>query len=166
MIRFFFMTFMIFGSLYSHEGHEVTSTTGQRSLAELFGMLHLVFLHFPIALIVMTALAEFLFAWDKRPFFNDAAKFMLISAAALSVPTVIFGLIFRFSATYTGYIEELMDLHMGFGIATCFLAIGTAFLRERFGANALYYSALFILFWIVNATAFIGGEVSFGPVIL
>jgi len=47
------------------------------------GSYHFIFLHFPIALITVTLLAEWLFIYDPKPLFSNAARFMLASAALL-----------------------------------------------------------------------------------
>ena len=51
------------------------------------GSFHFIFLHFPIALITMTAISELLFTWFQRPIFDYTSRFMLIAAAVFSVPT-------------------------------------------------------------------------------
>jgi len=130
---------------------------------EWIGGFHLVINHFPIALLNMTALAELLYAWYRRPLFSDAARFMLVSGAILAVPTAILGVIYSYSGTYEGIFAALLRLHMWFGIATAILALVTAYLRESQGTTTLYYTALVFLFLIVNFTGMLGGNLVFGP---
>lgn len=88
---------------------------------------------------------------------------MLISGAIFAVPTALFGLIFSYTATYTGLLADFVWWHMWAGITTAVFAIIVAFLRERYGISKLYYSCLFLLFLLINITGFLGGGMTFGP---
>ena len=134
-----------------------------QSWMEWFGSFHLIIIHFPIALLSMTALAELLYAWYPRPIFNDASRFMLISGAILVVPTAILGLIYSWTGNYEGIFAELVQWHMWFGIATVIFAMIAAYLRESQGTSKAYYLSLLILFLLVNITGMFGGDIAFGP---
>lgn len=173
-----------FTILYSHEGHKeiekkeaiqentpsiqdqspITQFEGRpQSWTQWIGSFHFIFLHFPIALIAMTAISEFLFAWSSRPIFDYAARFMLISAAILAIPTALLGLIYSYTSTYTGLLADFVWWHMWTGISTAIFAIIVASLRERYGTTKLYYACLVLLFLLVNITGFLGGGMTFGP---
>ncbi len=156
-----FISLLLFSAmLYGHEGHEHMESL---EWLKWTGAFHLLFLHFPIALITMTAIAELLSLWRHSPQLDAAARFMLLSAAVLSIPTVLLGLLYRYTATYNGLLEELIDWHMGFGIATALFALLVLFIREYYGMTKAYGFSLFILFLLVSITGFIGGYVTFGP---
>lgn len=172
-----------FTFLYCHEGHkhQEANTTEHKNttpasdespvnqvdgttltLMKSIGSYHFIFLHFPIALISMTAISELLFTWSQKPIFDDASRFMLISAAVFSVPTALLGLTYSFTAAYSGLLADLIFWHMWLGITTAALAIFTASLREFLGRSKLYYISLTLLFLLVNITAFFGGKMTFG----
>lgn len=102
-----------FGCLFAHEEHQkdfmpvqesiIPSADGEptikqfggrpESWAQWVGGFHFIFLHFPIALIAMTAISELLLICYRRPIFDYAVRFMLIATAILAAPTALFGLI-------------------------------------------------------------------------
>lgn len=170
--------------LFGHEGHkemdenksikESVRTTESPPASEQYkgrpqswiqwiGSFHFIFLHFPIALIVMTAISELLFAWHSNPIFDYSSRFMLIAAAILAVPTALLGLTYSYTASYNGLLADFVWWHMWFGFATAILAIFVAFIRERWGISKLYYTCLVLLFLLVNITGFLGGGMTFGP---
>ena len=128
-----------------------------KNYIEWIGNFHFVFLHFPIALIIMTGFAELFFAYTGKVFYSHAARFMLIAAAIFAIPTALSGLALGWDAT------ETSDLywHRILGIFTALFALFTLFLREK-GFKRSYKLALLILFISVNITASIGGEMTFG----
>lgn len=168
------MLLMITNLAFGHEGHhreiaEVSSPSTQlfsttpSFFIKWVGSFHPVFLHFPIALIIMTVIAEVLLAWHGQIMFAHASRFMLIAAAVTSVPTVLFGLALGVYAEYGGVLENFFWWHRFLGIFTALMAIFTACLKEYSWLNKrFYYSSLGILFVCVNATSFLGGALTFG----
>lgn len=131
------------------------------------GRLHLLFLHFPIALIIMTVVAEWLWIWFANPVFNHAARFMIVAAAAFAIPTALLGLAFGYSQNYEGIALDLYAWHRYFGFLTAGLAVIAAILRERHVKEystslASYYICLFFLFLSVSLTGALGGSLTFG----
>lgn len=173
--------------LYSHEGHKemekdepmtesmqpidgqpsqpTVKQFGGRPLTwmQWIGGFHFIFLHFPIALIAMTAISEVLFAWWQKPIFDYASRFMLIAAAIFAVPTALLGLIYSYTSSYSGLLADFIWWHMWAGISTTVFAIFVAFLGERSGRSKIYYISLFLLFLLVNITGYLGGGMTFGP---
>lgn len=175
---------LCFAVLFGHEEHKsmeesktpqesITPSSGQPTVkhfggrpltwTQWVGSFHFIFLHFPLALIAMTAISEFLFTWFQRPIFDYAARFMLIAAAVFSVPTALLGLTYSYTASYSGILADFIWWHMWFGIATAVFAIIVAFLRERLGRSKFYFTSLFLLFLLVNITGYLGGGMTFGP---
>lgn len=178
------LSMLCFTVLFGHEGHKSMeeSKTPQESITrsssqptvehfggrpltwmQWVGSFHFIFLHFPIALIAMTAISELLFAWFQRPIFDYASRFMLIAAAVFSVPTALLGLTYSYTASYNGILADFIWWHMWFGIATAVFAIIVAFLRKRLGRSKFYFTSLFLLFLLVNVTGYLGGGMTFGP---
>ncbi len=131
------------------------------------GRFHLILLHFPIALIIMTVVAEWLWIWFRNPIFEHAARFMILAAAILAPPTALLGLAFGYGQTYEGLSLDLYIWHRYFGLVTAGLAIIAAILRERYARQntpslVSYYLCLFLLFISVSLTGAFGGGLSFG----
>jgi uncharacterized membrane protein len=182
--------FLIFSTmLFSHEGHHhesenqtseqqamVPTDYPQKEIGNEFdvniihrlGTFHPILLHFPIALIVMTAVSELLFCWYSSSLFEQASRFMIIAAAITAIPTALSGLAFGYNAHYEGIFFTLFWWHRLFGIFTVLLTIVASVLRElylRKQRNTLraYYLCLFIAFISVNLTGYLGGGMTFGP---
>ena len=159
------MRFLPF-QLLGHEGHSIDNG-GIVDLILKLGGLHLIFLHFPIALITMTVLAEILFKWYGTPLYENAAKFMLVSAAVLTPLTALLGFALGFGQFYEGAMNDIYSWHRYFGIVTTILVLWAARLRENYLAGKAlnlrsYYICLFSLFIALNLTGLLGGALAFG----
>lgn len=166
-MRLFLLLLSFVSVVLGHEGHIallVDEEIGRSaSWLQWIGSFHFIFLHFPIALIVLTAVAELFYSFSKRAIYDYSARFMLIAAAILTLPTAILGLIYSLTGTYTGQMETLLTWHKWFGITAALLAIVTAYVREREGRTKLYLVLIALLFLLVCATAYFGGAMTFGP---
>ena len=149
----------------SSEPQSIVEHSGGRpqSWIQWVGGFHLIFLHFPIALIAMTGVSELLFIWRRRPIYDSASRFMIIAAAVLAIPTALLGLVYSYTATYSGLLADFIWWHMWLGISTGIFSIFVVFLRERKGIGKFYYVCLFLLFLLVNVTGYLGGGMTFGP---
>jgi uncharacterized membrane protein len=134
-----------------------------QSFAQWLGGFHFIILHFPIALINMTAFAEVLYSRYKKPIYDYSATFMIVTAAILALPTAIFGNIYSTTGVYEGLLADFLQWHMIFGISTAILAIFVAYLKIQKEQSRLYYASLLLLFLIVNITGMLGGGMTFGP---
>lgn len=170
--------------IQGHEGHSLgVEMLSERTSADPFsvgkntselaswltsiGRFHLLFLHFPIALTVMTVVAELLWIWFANPLFTQAARFMLFAAAIFAPPTVLLGWALGSGQHYEGVQLDLYVWHRYFGILTAVLAVSAAVLRERYvqqkSASVIgYYVCLFFLFLSVSLTGAFGGSLAFG----
>lgn len=164
---FVFLTFLIYCSLSGHEGHHESSILLSAEAFEIsswmqsIGRLHLILLHFPIALIGMTVVAEILLGLSKKPIYDFAARFMLLSAALLVFPTLFCGYLLRYSTTYQEPLATYIWWHMIFGTASAFFTPYVAYLRESQGISRPYFLSLALLFILVNVTGLFGGWVAF-----
>ena len=153
---------------FSHEGHQEEAAQVQveevtvDKIIKWVGNFHPILLHFPIALITMAAVSELLFFWNGNPLFDQASRFMILSAAVTVIPTVLTGLAYGYNAQYEGVMASYFWWHRFFGIFTALLAIITAVIREFPSTRAAYYLCLFLLFISVNVTGFLGGSLTFG----
>lgn len=166
----FFIFFIL--SLAAHEGHEAiqgeeAASGGWISLVLWLGRLHLVFLHFPIALIIMTAISEILFVWYANPLFDHASRFMIVAAAVWAPITALFGFALGFGQFYEGWMNDIYAWHRYFGVVTTILVWWAATLREQYvrqktSSLRSYYICLFFLVVCVNLTGLLGGTLAFG----
>jgi uncharacterized membrane protein len=131
-----------------------------------FGQFHFFAVHFPIALVMMTFLAELCFLWTKKGIYEQAARFMIIAAAVAAIPTALFGLALASQSNYTGRMETLFWWHQFFGIATVVSTIIAAFFSEekaKRNQKFLYFVFLVLAFVATSGAGFLGGELAFGP---
>ncbi len=179
LLILFLMSLICFSTLPSHEGHKETnkekidvySETSQppsdeaagrpQNWMQWIGTFHFVFLHFPIALISMAFVSELFYIWLLNPIFNYTTKFMLIAGAILSIPTALLGLTYSYTVNYNGPLVDFLWWHMWGGLTTAALSILTAILIMN-RRSKIYYTCLFLLVIVVNLTAFLGGEMTFG----
>jgi uncharacterized membrane protein len=171
MIKWIFLFIMCLCTfLQAHEGHSSLLMESELSLAILLagiGRFHLLFLHFPIALIVMTVAAESLWIWFANPLFRQAARFMIVAAAIFAPITALLGLAFGYGQHYEGISLDLYVWHRYFGLMTAGLAILAAILKERHvreysSSSISYYVSLFFLFLSLSLTGAFGGSLTFG----
>lgn len=126
-----------------------------------FGHYHYIFVHFPIALIVMAFIAELIFSWRKNPEYNAIINFLLISAAIFLIPTVFSGLSLEESGAVTEDTEPLLEWHKIFAYATLSLTIITIIARNFLKHRPLYLLSLILLLVAVIVTAHLGGLMAF-----
>lgn len=153
-------------SAYAHDGHhELGETVGE--WIRWFGVFHLIFLHFPIALIVMTCVSELFYFYKKLPFFEHASQFMLLGAAIFAVPTVLFGFALSYGVSYEEPMKSVLWWHQLIGSAILGLLGIALVLRAQYQQNKRnslrpYYICLALLFVLVNVTGYLGGLLAFG----
>ena len=159
-----------FSQLQVHEHSEHLSRDAQfggyEKWIKWIGNFHPIVLHFPIALIVMTVIAEILSLKSRSPIFKQAARFMIIAAAITALPTALFGLAYGYGASYEGTLIFVFWWHRFLGISTAVLAIITVVfkelhIRDKMGGRA-YAISLAFLFIFVTVTGYLGGEMTFG----
>jgi uncharacterized membrane protein len=133
------------------------------ALIEKLGALHPALVHFPVALVLTAAVAEWLYATRKSQFFGDAARFMIAAAAWVSIPAAVAGFAASSGRTFPPELQGAFTLHRIVGITTPVLAILTAGLCEgtrRSGQvweQALYRVFLALAVASTVAAGFYGG---------
>jgi len=130
-----------------------------------FGELHPALVHFPIALIVVAALAEALYMIRKQQWFGDAARFMVAAAAWATVPTVAAGFAEATGKEFSGEIARAFSIHWVVAVAVAvlaFLAYGLGEGARRSGQvweQGLYRLILLLTAVGVAIAAYFGGVV-------
>ncbi|NGX58772.1 MAG: hypothetical protein K940chlam3_01680 [Chlamydiae bacterium] len=152
---------------HDHAAHGEKQEIVYKKFIRWIGNFHPISIHFPIALIVMTGLAELLYLKFPYPIYSNASRFMIIAAAVTAIPTALLGLAYGYEANYSGVLSELFWWHRFCGISTAFLAALTAILKElllrkKINDVIYYYTALVITIAFVTTTGYLGGEMTFG----
>jgi uncharacterized membrane protein len=132
------------------------------------GRLHPVLVHFPVALVLVALLAETMCMIRREGRYNDAARFMITTAAWISIPAAITGFFRAGSITMDAAEQSLFAVHRVAGIATpvlVFLCAGLAEGTRRSGQiwELMLYRVVLVLAAISAAIAgYYGGEIVFG----
>lgn len=149
-----------------HTPHIHDHMSNNKNWINLFGNFHIVILHFPIALIIMTGIAELLARKKPSSIFYNAARFMVFFSAITAIPTALLGLAYGYGVTYEGLSALIFWWHRFSGLTTAILAIITVCLKElqiRKNWKGKYYGvSLIILIIFVTVAGFLGGEMTFG----
>jgi uncharacterized membrane protein len=133
-----------------------------------FGHWHPAVVHFPIALVVMAALAEVLQVLKRNESYAFAARFMLYGAAFASVVAAAVGFAAASGKSYEGQQAINFTFHRVIGVAVPVLLFLTLGLCEssRRTKEAWQYTAyqalLFITAIVVVIAAYLGGTLVFG----
>jgi uncharacterized membrane protein len=133
-----------------------------------FGHWHPVVVHFPIALVVMAALAEVLRVLKRNESYAFAARFMLYGAAFASVVAAMLGFAAAAGESYEGQQALNFTFHRILGVAVpvlIFLTLGLCESARRTKEGwqyTAYQALLFVTMLVVVMTAYLGGTLVFG----
>lgn len=131
------------------------------------GKLHLLVLHFPIALIVTAALADALWLWRRGGLLRDAGCWCIALGALACIPAVVTG----FLLIGPMGMEEtpLGETHESLGLVTACVALAAAGIRVAWRNRlprpwAWAYGVLMAgSVVLVSLTGHWGGMLAFGP---
>ncbi len=134
----------------------------------LFGRLHPLVLHFPIALIMLAAAVEAVrLKWD-RPAFAQLVPFLLWVGAIGAVASSVTGWVFALESYPRPSLRWALNWHRWLGIAATVLAAGAAWVAHRH-ANAatpagrwLRRSAVWLTALVLSAAAHLGALMVWG----
>lgn len=124
---------------------------------------HYIFVHFPIALFVMTGIAELMMRVRNNASLESTVNFLLISALLFTFPTIATGLLLEDTGVVTEGNHLVLEWHESFAFITLALALVTLFLRFWYVKRTLYVISLALLIISVMLTAHFGGMMAFGP---
>ncbi len=138
-------------------------------MIESTGYFHPFLVHFPVALILVAAVAEILFVTRRDPAFGSTARFMICAAAWISVPTMVAGFAAAAGEVFTPQQQQAFVIHRIAGIVTPCLAVLAAGLAASARRTGQIWELM--LFRILLAAAVIsaaiagleGGEIVHGP---
>ncbi len=132
------------------------------------GKLHLLVLHFPLALIIVAALADGLWLWRRKVLFREAGYFCILFGAAAAIPTMITGLMLIGTMSLTPDAASVGEMHESLGIMTASVAVVAAavrvFLRNNLSGMWAWVYGMLILaaLVLVGLTGHYGGLLAFG----
>jgi uncharacterized membrane protein len=132
------------------------------------GKLHVLVLHFPIALILAAGLADMLWLLTRKAIFKDAGYYCIILGALGAIATVITGSMLIDTLNLTGEYHDLGETHEALGITTMIVAILAGgvrvFFRNRLPKIWAWVYGLLILsaLTLVSITGHYGGMIAFG----
>jgi len=132
------------------------------------GRFHPPMVHFPIALILAAAFAEFLFMMTGRPAFESASGFMTSMGAWTAVAAASLGWFSAIGAGYKGELEGVLSVHRWVGTATAAIATAAWVLsllarrKQTRGLRWGFRATLLLASILVASAGFYGGLLVFG----
>ena len=133
-----------------------------------FGKLHVLLVHFPIALGLSAALADAIWLILKKDFFRQAGLYCLILAALAAIPAVIAGDMHLESEIYLGQMHQIAETHETLGYCTLGVLIAATLLRSirknRLAGAWLGVYGVIVLAAValISLTGYYGGELTHG----
>lgn len=150
---------------HDHAAHEGTwAKTGFERFLAWLGAFHPAATNFPIALLIMVALAELLYMRGGREGHRSAARFCLRAGAVTAVATAVLGWF------YAGFDiagdDRLLAIHRWNGSAVGLLALAALWAGERHwrgqGSSAAYRTILLLLALLAGLNGYLGGRMLYG----
>ena len=147
----------------SAENGQIRRDPGPHTPARFVGQFHPAVVHFPVALLMAAALAQFLALVRRSPSLASTAHFCLTLGALGTVGATVTGWLW---ATIEGYDAPV---HRWFGVATTCFALATWIFatRARRGARPVdrwtYHVVLVLTLALVIYTGHQGGTLTHGP---
>jgi len=93
--------------------------------------MHVVLIHFPIALFLTGCLFDLLSLGNDRPAMAATAYFNLLGAALMAIPTALTGLLAWRFALGGARLKGLLLLHLLFGASSAFLIVLVGWIQLR-----------------------------------
>jgi uncharacterized membrane protein len=144
-----------------------TGRRRKRNLMDL-GKLHVLLVHFPIALALAAVAADVLWLITRRLFFRNAGAYCLVLGTIAAVPTIITGLLLTAKATWSPERADLAEDHEHMALITAAVMI-TAVVMRGFWAKSharwhlvAYGILMAALVVCISITGHLGGQIAFG----
>lgn len=139
--------------------------TGSEKISRMAGHFHPVLLHFPIVLILMAALAEFLLSFTGRRFFESISTFSIRLGALMAVLTALAGWAAASGNSGSAETAWIVQWHRWLGTGTAAAAIVVSLVSFWINDDSnrvLYRWLLYITAVAVAVTAHFGGMIMYG----
>jgi len=150
---------------HPHWGASPDSTKFSK-VASYFGRFHPLLVHFPIALFLTAALAQFLLIFGLAPNFSDTVRFIVWLATASIVVAALLG--WSHAGPQLPDEDAVMTTHRWLGTSMVIGAFLTTWLMERARSKSasksdfLFNAALFSMALAVAVNGFLGGALAHG----
>lgn len=138
------------------------------NFAQLFGRMHPLVLHFPIALILLAAAVEAVrLKWD-RPAFAQVVPFLLSVGALGAVASSVTGWVFALESYPRPSLRWALTWHRWLGITATVMAGGAAWIAHRHanaatpGGRWLRRSAVWLTALVLSAAGHLGALMVWG----
>ncbi|MBL4575597.1 MAG: hypothetical protein JKY51_05815 [Opitutaceae bacterium] len=147
--------------------HGTESETVMGKLSSFLGKLHVLIVHFPIALLIFAAGFE-LTGWvSKRPSWFFAAKLNFVFGALAAIVAASFGWHAARGANYPDNLDLFLMWHRWLGVAVAIIAFTglVSLMAERLECkwgNPVYRIIVFVLAILIPITAHFGGSLIYG----
>jgi uncharacterized membrane protein len=129
------------------------------------GPFHVVAVHFPIALLIVAALAEGWFAGRGRRTLSPSVRFCVLLGAAGAVAGAALGWLHARNG-YGAEMPQILEIHRWLGTATAVWALGTALVcewDERRGVRSHWFRCcLLVAALLAGASGHLGGVLVHG----
>jgi hypothetical protein len=139
----------------------------EKRLLSWVGAFHLIAVHFPIALLIVAAMAEMWLAYFGQRIPSPTVRFGVWLGAVAAIAAALLGWIYAWSGHGVG-MPRVLALHRWLGTAAAIWAIGAVWLLERDerrGHRSLVFRLwLFIGALLVGLTGHFGGVLVHGDV--
>lgn len=145
-----------------------TPTTTLERAIEYAGRFHPVVVHFPIVLLLLAALTEFLFMRSGHHFYADSTRFSLNLSLIATIITVVLGWADGAFANHVGEYAAVLDVHRWIGTGTGLFVIATWILgrsaaqQDNEHLTKFYRLLLFTSVILVMVTAHFGAALIYG----
>lgn len=150
---------------HDHETDPASKSTP--SWLIFLGKFHVLIIHFPIALLPLSALLEFLAILSKKPMLRQAARVQFVLGAFAAIVAATLGWILAINTHPEQALQQTLFLHRWGGVSVAVLSgLGLLFLftSKRFPkiTPKLYKGVLVLLLVLVPVTAHFGGTLVYG----
>lgn len=135
---------------------------------QFIGRFHVLFIHFPIALLLVGAFADMLALVSGREWFASSSRFCVVLGAPSAVIAASLGWAASMSANYTEALNEVLALHRFVGTvaaASALVTLGLLAVTHRSTnplPGILYRFSLYSGSMIIGFTAHLGGSLIYG----
>jgi uncharacterized membrane protein len=140
-----------------------------QSVLRFLGRLHVLVVHFPIALLMVAAMLEYIGSWRHNAPWRHAGFLCLVLGSSSAIIAVVLGLINAEQEPHAARLQDAIDRHMWYGIATTVVCVITVIggmrmrVRERAVVARRAYRAGLVLICIgVTLSGHVGGELVYG----
>lgn len=128
-------------------------------LGIFIGRFHLILVHFPIALLPLAWILEFLGSSRRRANLRDAATPVLWFAALGAVAATLVGYVYMSSELTTGW---TMNVHLWTGLGVCVMAFVSLILKITGANRGIYMAVLTLTVGLVGVSSHMGGKMVHG----